>query len=332
MPEGEQLFFRTVEPVAAAGATDGTTAAGGGGVGSSGEGEGVAVETTVGTDGSIASASSSDAASASASASASGAKATLTGKLSQRGTEKDSVFDVIRLNLEELQHKVNILTRADQTVSEFNVQANTLNQRSLEIEKELNTAGAKYTCPPVPECVVGGAADAAATGADAGAGAGAGEAGSDSSSSSSGGSARDTVCPACPACHSATGDGTVCPVCADSDGSSSSSSNSGDFVPNPLVGDFVNLDMARELVADLVVRTCSSKLDALKAENVHNLQVLEGQMRDMYNGDTKAHALQDTERVVRLHNMRRDYALRRTGARYVHLCSLRLCVFVCECE
>jgi len=258
---------------------------------------------------------------ASASASASRSKIT-------PGTPKDSVFDIIRYNLEELHHKINILTRAENTVTEFNIRASELFRRSGEIEEVLHVAGAKYTCPPPVVCSasasVSGDDITAAAGGSAGTEAAQMEVGLTGAATGTGnGTAADVdpgsssaTCPMCPACpdNSNTGTDTLKETDA---GPTTTATTEREFVPTPTHGDFVNLDMARELVADLVQRTCISQLDTLKSENAQNLLILEGQMRELYYGDTKARALRETEDVVRLHNMRRDYASRRTGASIV---------------
>jgi hypothetical protein len=80
------------------------------------------------------------------------------------------------------------------------------------------------------------------------------------------------------------------------------------------IEDFVNVPMARELVADLVTRKCAEKVEDIRQKHNEEFAKFKESLHAAFDGDIKTNELLQTEKAMRLHNVRKDFALARSGA------------------
>ena len=121
-------------------------------------------------------------------------------------------------------------------------------------------------------------------------------------------------CPVCPVvteCSCRKCDTSVDAKSTDTSTDRSSSNGSGS--PSDK-GDYVNLAMAREIIADVVHRTCSTRMEEISSENVKRTREIERSLLDAFQADRHLQETIETSRLVRLHNARKDYASFMSGA------------------
>ena len=202
---------------------------------------------------------------------------------------QQNIFNAIHTRVAALTMKVQQLIGTEQIVREFNQHASTLTQRSIEIEELVHTLETRYKCVECEPCPLVSEVTAHPPTCSA-------EVCHELLPHLS----MNVSCPSleCPICPD-------CPICEQR-------------IDTPAFGDYINLPMARELVADLVKRTCHSQLDDIKREHTQHIQVLERDLHETLAKDVRIQQLQETERVVRLHNLRKDFALQMSGAQIIH--------------